>query len=282
LPSTEKQAETSAFEAVRATPFTRVHGRPTRKDYEFLKEEASALASKVQDITYAWSKNATEDFGLLADIIGTDEYNELTSIATYIIPTEPPSYDLTITNATLTHERKRKEEDWELGRTSWYIRKGFLKGVVHNLCDAIDEQYYSQLRHRLTAYRNITPYQILEHLNDRWCPLNVQAKKALKQAYYTKWDSDKHLTTFGKQLDDDQQALIRSDVTIADDDKLQFYLEEIYGSNHFDKQEMLTWEQQPQNTKTDFDLAKAYFEAIVKATDSYEQNVGGGDTKHNK
>jgi hypothetical protein len=45
---------------------------------------------------------------------------------------------------------------------------------------------------------------------------------------------------------------------------------------------MLMWEQQPQNTKTNLDLAKAYFEAIVKATDTYEQNVGGGDTKHNK
>jgi hypothetical protein len=92
-------------------------------------------------------------------------------------------YNPTITNVTLTHKRKRKDKDWELGHTSWYIRKGFLKGIVDNLRDAIDEQYYSQLRHCLTAYRNITPYQILEHLNNCWCPLNVQAKKALKQAY---------------------------------------------------------------------------------------------------
>jgi hypothetical protein len=45
---------------------------------------------------------------------------------------------------------------------------------------------------------------------------------------------------------------------------------------------MLTWAQQPQNTKTNFDLAKAYFEAIVKVTKTYEQNVGGGNAKHNK
>jgi hypothetical protein len=198
MPSTAKQAETTAFEAVQATPFTRVHGRPTRKDYKLLKEEASTLASEVEDITYAWSKNATDDFGLLANIIGTDEYNKLTSIATYVIPTEPPLYDPTITNAMLTHEQKCKEEDWELGRTLWYIRKGFLKGIVDNLRHTIDKQYYSQLRHHLTAYRNITPYQILEHLNDCWCPLDVQAKKALKQAYDTKWDSDEHLTAFGK------------------------------------------------------------------------------------
>jgi hypothetical protein len=204
MPSTAKQAETTAFATVQATPFTREHGRPTRKDYELLKEEASVLARKVEDITYAWNKNATDNFGLLANIIGTDEYNELTSIAMYVIPTEPPLYDPTITNAMLTHKQKRKEEDWELGRTSWYIRKGFLKGVVDNLLNALDEQYYFQLCHCLTAYRNITPYQILKHLNDRWCPLDVQAKKALKQAYYTKWDSNEHLTAFRKQLDKDQ------------------------------------------------------------------------------
>ena len=282
MPSTAKQAETTAHDAVRATPFTRVHGRPKRKDYEILKEEASALASEVEDITYAWSRDAAEEYGLLADILGEDEYEELTGIDTYVIPAEPASYDPAVTNATPTHERKRREEEWELVRTSWFIRKGFLRGVVDNLRDALDEQYYSQLKHRLTAYRNVTPFQILNHLNDRWCPLDVQAKKELKKTYYTKWDADEHLTAFGKRLDDDQIALVRSDVTIADDDKLQFYLEEIYDSNRFDKQEMLTWEQQPPAIKTDYDEAKAYFERIVKATDTYEQNAGGGTAGRNR
>ncbi len=98
----------------------------------------------------------------------------------------------------------------------------------------------------------------------------------LKKEYYTKWDADKHLTAFEKHLNDDQRALVRLDVTIADDNKLQFYLEEIYDRNCFNKQEMLTWEQQPAATKMDYDLARAYFECIVKATDTYEQNAGGG------
>ncbi len=86
MPSTAKQAKTTALESLPATPFTRVHGRPTCCNYETLKEEASALASKVEDITYAWSKNATDDYGLLANILGADEYNELTNINSYTIP----------------------------------------------------------------------------------------------------------------------------------------------------------------------------------------------------
>jgi hypothetical protein len=220
MPSTAKQAKTTALESVHTSPFTRVHDRPTRHNYETLKEEASALASEVEDITYAWSKNATDDYGLLANILGANEYNDLTNINSYTILLEPASYNPTITNATLTHKHKRKEEEWELIRTSWFIRKGFLRGVVDNLRDALDKQYYSQLKHCLTAYCNITPFLILEHLNERWCPLNVQAKKVLKKEYYTKYDADEHLTAFGKCLNDDQRALVQLDVTIAENDKL--------------------------------------------------------------
>jgi hypothetical protein len=164
----------------------------------------------------------------------------------------------------------------------WFICKGFLRGIVDNLHDTLDKQYYSQLKHQLTAYQNITPFQILEHLNDRWCPLDIKAKKALKDAYYTKWDGNKHLTAFGKRLDDEKRALIRSDVTITDKDKLQFYLKQMYDSNHFDKNNMLEWEKQPNATKTNCDSAKDYFEALVKATDTYKQNSRGGTARRNK
>jgi hypothetical protein len=60
---------------------------------------------------------------------------------------------------------------------------------------------------------------------------------------------------FGKRLNNDQRALVRLDVTIANNNKLQFYLEEIYDSNCFDKEEMLMWEQQPAATKTNYNLA---------------------------
>jgi len=132
------------------------------------------------------------------------------------------------------------------------------------------------------VYQNITPFQILEHLNNRWCPLDVKAKKALKNTYYTKWDGSEHLTTFGKRLNDDQCALVRSNVTIADEDTLQFYLEQMYDSNHFEKSEMLDWEKKPTIIKTNYDDTKDYFEALVKATNTYVQNAGGGTAGRNK
>ena len=102
---------------------------------------------------------------------------------------------------------KQKEEEWERTLTSWYIQKGFLKGVVENTRDALDEQYYKQLKHQLTKYRNVKLQEILKHLNDRWCPLDVMARKQIQDTYYVKWDKDQHLTAFGTQLDNGQERL---------------------------------------------------------------------------
>jgi hypothetical protein len=140
MPSTAKQAETTAYESVCTNPLTQVHGRPTRTNYNTLKAGACALASEVEDITYAWSKSATDDYGLLGNILGVDKYDNLTGINTYAIPMEPALYNPTINNSTLTHEQKRKEEGWDLICTSWFIRKGFLRGIVDNLRDALNEQ----------------------------------------------------------------------------------------------------------------------------------------------
>jgi hypothetical protein len=180
-----KAAETTAFENVRSTPFTRIHGRPCRRVYKILKQEAATITSEVEHITYNWSRDAGtgNKYGLLvAEILGVDENNHQTGISTYIKETEPDTYDSTIDNRILTHTQKHKEEEWDCLRTCWYIRKGFLKGVTANLRDTIYEQFYSQVKHYHTAYRNTTPFQILEHLNSTWCPLDVQAKKKLKEA----------------------------------------------------------------------------------------------------
>ena len=126
--STAKQAKTTDFGFVRAKSFTRVHRKPTWRDYQILKEEACAPASKVEDISHTWSKNVTDNYRLLTDILGVNEYDDLTNIATDAIPHKPASYGPTISNAIPVHTRELL-----------HLLKGFLKGIVDHLRDALDE-----------------------------------------------------------------------------------------------------------------------------------------------
>jgi hypothetical protein len=60
--SSAKQAKQTSNDAARAVPFSRINGRPTRHHYKELKKEAANLASKVDDITFDWSRDtATGD-----------------------------------------------------------------------------------------------------------------------------------------------------------------------------------------------------------------------------
>jgi hypothetical protein len=56
----------------------------------------------------------------------------------------------------------------------------------------------------------------------------------------------------------------------------------MYDSNHFEKSEMLDWEKKDSVIKSDYNAAKEYFETLVKATDTYAQNAGGGTAGRNK
>jgi hypothetical protein len=281
MPSTINTLEQTTYDTVRSSSFTKIHGRPTQRNFKNLKKEASDLASELDDITYDWSQSPTGDkYGLLTKIIGKDEYYHLTNL-TWTQEVEPATYDPAINDTTATYTRKQMEQKWERTGKTWAIRKGFLRGVAVNFRDALDESRYSQLKSVYTAYRNTTPIQILEHLNSQWCPLKVHAKKNLRIAYYVEWDGEQHLTAFGKRLDDNQVCIKRFSMTISNKDKLQFYLKQMYASNHFDKKKMTEWENKPEAIKNDFNDAKTYFEGLVRDYKVYKQNSGGTAGKHN-
>ncbi len=204
--SSAKTAEAASYDTVGAAPLTRTHGRPTCHNYETLKKEASDLASKVDNLTFDWCRDPAtgEEYGLLAEIISDVKYTQFTNLI-WQQEVEPASYDPAITATTVTHTRKWMEEEWEEKRESLFIRKRFIHGVTMNMRNTLDKQYYSQLKHVNTAYRNTTPIQILKHLDTRWCPLNVQTCKILKEEFYADWDSSEtHSTAFGMKLDKEQ------------------------------------------------------------------------------
>jgi hypothetical protein len=77
------------------------------------------------------------------------------------------------------------------------------------------------------------------------------------------------------KLDKEQNQLDRLGIVISNNDKLQFYLEQIYALNYFDKTEMVTWENKPIIIKDDYTQAKAYLKNLVKDFKTYTQNSCG-------
>ena len=70
--STSKQTEQAAYDQVTNKPFTKIHGRPTRTDRNYLRDEVCAAAS---DIDMPFAKAG--DFGLLGENMEADKYTAL-------------------------------------------------------------------------------------------------------------------------------------------------------------------------------------------------------------
>ncbi len=88
-----------------------------------------------------------------------------------------------------------------------------------------------------------------------------------------------HLTAFGMKLNKEQVRINRLGIVISDEDKLQFYMEQIYASNCFDKKEMVDWENKPINIKDNYNKAKLYFEGLVQDFETYTKNSGSNSRK---
>ena len=266
--STALSAQRAVVEAIRAQPFTRIHGQPTRKSRDRLLDEASTVASNY-DVPYAWSG----DHGLLAEVIGAVNYLRITNLV-YVEPAQVEAFNPAITQATTDYQTKKKAAEYEELREAWYTRKGLIQGIGENIRDALDERYYEQLRKKIIGYKNVKITDYFNHLDEKWCKIDTNTIKQMKKEYYEPWDPQEHITEFTKRLDDDQTDLAANSITISNDDKLQFFIEQMYESKNFERDQYVQWEKKADADKT-WANATAYFETITSDNEGYEANIGG-------
>ena len=78
--------EKQIYEEIKASPFTRIHGKPTWRAKEKLVREARERAIK-QRVSYDWAGQ----YGLLAEIIGAARYAaDNPTLPPYVPPVQPP------------------------------------------------------------------------------------------------------------------------------------------------------------------------------------------------
>jgi hypothetical protein len=218
------------------------------------------------------------NFGCLAGIMSEDEYLQRTTLD-WEDPTEPDYYDTNITDAMARHTRKRMEEVHDQKITDYWTYMGTMKGLAVNIREALHEQYYSKLKHSLTAYNAVTPRELLEHVGEVWAPMDTKSKRELRKDYYQPWNVGDGvlLSTFTSALVDKRVKLQFHGVTINDDELNEHFVAEMYSSNKFTAEDMKAWEEKDEADKNDWDTIVDYFNDKMTATDIYLNNAGGAD-----
>jgi len=151
--------------------------------------------------------------------------------------------------------------------------------MAENLRDAMDEQYYSKLKHSIVGYKNVTTIQILDHLEKVWVTMNTKEKKKIKADYYKPWDvaGGVALSAFTKALDERKEELIHHNITIDEEDIKEHYMVQMYQSRAFAEADMKEWENKSVADRDDWSIMKRFFRDKMTLNEAYTNNNEGNE-----
>ena len=281
MKATSKTIEQAAYDVVRTHLISKIHGRPNRATLINMIDEISTKLVEI-DISDTYGDKTVDaemnNFGCLAGIMTEDEYLQRTTLD-WEEPTEPDYYDVNITDAMPRHVRKRMEEVHDQKITDYWTYMGTMRGLAVNIREALQEQYFKKLRHSLTAYNNVTPRELIEHVGEVWAPMDTKSKRELRKDYYQPWNVGDGvlLSAFTQALVDKRVKLQFHGITINDDELNEHFVAEMYASNKFTAEDMKAWEEKDEADKDDWDIIVEYFNDKMTATDIYLNNAGGAN-----
>ena len=266
--------EEQTYQTVKASPLTRIHGKPSWRAKETLKNDAKKIAIALK-VSYDWSQGK----GLLALIIGSARLAaDYPNFPAFVEPTQPPNTpNYPQANPTGAQERAARATN-DLLKRDWAVVSGFRRGMGELIREALDSKYYEDLDHMVHGYDDVSPRDFIVHLEDEWCPLDEQAIKEVREHYFRGWQHSAQpkpegLKKFAKRLDEEQAALAADGVTISDGDKERHYLLQVYRSGIFARDTLRAWKQRAANQQT-YANAKTYFEDEVKGIQELDRLTG--------
>ena len=185
--ASESAFEQTTYDAVISKTFTRItECPPTRRSVDTLRKEVEHVLVNISVPNFGWS----EKYGLLAEIKPGAEYTTITGGLVYVaVDDEEPSLTHPRIRRTNSKYRKKKRTTaWSAYRTSWYTRKGGMDAVSFNIRQALPAAYYEQLKDTLFGYKEVSPRDYFDHLDDHWCKMNTKTIKSMTKSFYEPWN----------------------------------------------------------------------------------------------
>ena len=120
---------------------------------------------------------------------------------------EPELTHPRIRRSNSKYRTKKRTTTWSAYRVSWYTRKGGLNVVSFNICEVLPVTYYEQLKNVLFSYKELSPRDYFDHLDDHWCKMDTKTIKRMTKLFYEPWHQVEHVTKFARRLNDEMVYL---------------------------------------------------------------------------
>ena len=197
--------EQETRKAVAECAITKINGQPTNKDLDQLEDELTAIASSFpSELGGGMHGHA----GLIKSAAG---YANFAPTTPFIVPPNPGHYPA---GAIPAAQRGRREAEHKALIVQFQTCVGVAKGLKDLILQAVEEDFLLELRDEGIAYLNVTPYQMLTHLPDRWGSMDYIDITALLAECDSPWNVGEVPTKYFNRVDKARQQLVRANVQI--------------------------------------------------------------------
>lgn len=171
------QAKKAEYDRIRAKPFVHIHGRPIHQNLDRVAREATDTGVGTRIPGYAWAG----EYGILAKVIGTALFQTKTA-KVYVVPVKPAAFDARINSNTGKFNQNKWTAENDQKIKSWAVLLGARERIKDNTRDAVNLQYYDQLKDKVLGFTQVSILDFLNHLK-MWYRMNATLRKQMKDEF---------------------------------------------------------------------------------------------------
>jgi hypothetical protein len=232
--------EQETRKAVAEFTVTKIQGQPTTKDIDRLDEELTAIASSFPS---ELGGGAHGHAGLIKSVA---DYAVFAPATPFVVPANPGHYPAGPIPAV---QRVQREAEHKALIVQFQTCTGVAKGLKDLILQAVDEDFLLELRDEGVAYLNVTPFQMLTHLRDRWGSMDYVDITALLAECDSPWNAAEVPTKYFNRVDKARRQLARANVQVDERAMMAKALKCFKDAGDFDPA-IREWEARPMPAQT--------------------------------
>ena len=152
----------------------------------------------------------------------------------------------------------------------------FLRAEESNqtlIIQAVEEPFLETLKEDYIGYGRRISFEMLEYLQTKISKFTNKDKVQLKKQVFIKWEQTQVFTAYFKQIDKAHKQCTKWNVTVSDDDIVIHAIDQMYESDLFLEETMMTWEEIPDNNKSLARCQHFLRRLILLASNTWMQRV---------
>ena len=232
--------EQETRKAVAEFTVTKIQGQPTTKDIDRLDEELTAIASSFPS---ELGGGAHGHAGLIKSVA---DYAVFAPATPFVVPANPGHYPAGPIPAV---QRVQREAEHKALIVQFQTCTGVAKGLKDLILQAVDEDFLLELRDEGVAYLNVTPFQMLTHLRDRWGSMDYVDITALLAECDSPWNAAEVPMKYFNRVDKARRQLARANVQVDERAMMAKALKCFKDAGDFDPA-IREWEARPMPAQT--------------------------------